>query len=757
MLKTFTGHTGLVSSVTFSPDGTKLLSGSWDKTIKLWDVGTGRLLRTYADHSGWVSSVSFSPDGKKLVSGSWDSTLKLWDVDTGTLLKTFTGHSDEVRSVAFSPDGTKLLSGSWNSTLKLWDANTGILLKTITGHTEGILSVAFSPDGKKLLSGSADKTLRLWDASTGTLLKTFTGHESNVISVAFNPDGTKLLSGSSDVDGTLKLWDASTGILLKSLNHNSNVESVAFSPDGKKLLSGSFDKTLKLWDASTGTLLKTFAGFPDSPWTNSVVFNLDGTRLISCTGYESSFKVLDAKTGTLLKTFTGHSDEVRSAAFSPDGKTLLSGSDDRTLKLWNADTGTLLKTFTGHSGSVSSVAFSPDGKKLLSGSRDSTLKLWDANTGTLLKTFTGHSDEVRSVAFSPDGKRLLSGGRNNTLWLWDARTGTLLKTIHTTTIPVGLLFLPGGNQVLVITEANVLELRERATLELLATYENTAYYTDYNYQPPLTPDGQYEIYVYYQSAFLKKVPSTVNVATNSPVVVPQQVVAQPGPVPALHNRHALVIGNSTYKHGSSLENRPVNDASDMAARLKALGFQVNLVTDAGKAQVEQAIGQFSKAAQNADVALFFYAGHGVEAEGVNYLIPTDARLDDPEDARLQAISLDLVLSEMKRYRTKLNLVYLDACRNNPFRSWSRDGGGRGFKTVGQLAQSTKVYYATQPGEVAQNGNSRNGVFTSALLKHLQAGIEIEDLMRQVTVEVITNTRNNQQPWSAGTLLTKFVF
>ncbi|MDF7821816.1 caspase family protein [Runella sp. MFBS21] len=223
------------------------------------------------------------------------------------------------------------------------------------------------------------------------------------------------------------------------------------------------------------------------------------------------------------------------------------------------------------------------------------------------------------------------------------------------------------------------------------------------------------------------------------------------------NRVALVIGNSAYTHGSQLNNLPVNDAQDMANRLRELGFKVTTVTNGTQNKLMDAFRQFSKSATEADVALFFYAGHGIEAEGINYLVPIDARLDAPADARFESISLNMVLDEMKRFKTKINLVYLDACRNNPFRSWNRDTGNRGFVQVGRLAQSTKVYYATQPGDVAQNGAGRNGMFTTALLRHLKKGVEIEDLMRQVTNEVNKNTNGNQLPFAAGTLFEKFEF
>ena len=293
------GHKGDIYSVAFSSDGKMLASGGADKTIKLWDIKTGKVIHTFIGHKGIVYSVRFSPNGKTLASGSEDETIKLWNIETGTDTHTFIGHKSSVYSVAFSPDGTTLASGS-AKTIKLWNMET---YKEIHTFRE-ISTFHLSPEFR----------------------------EFHTYSVVFSPNGKILASGSMDM--TIKLWNIETGKEIPtSYRHNGQVLSVVFSPNGKILASGSMDMTIKLWNIETGKEIRTL--FTGHNFVYSVVFNTNGT-ILAAGSEHGTIKLWNVKTGTEIRTFfTGHKDFVRSVAFNPYDTILASGLRDGTIRLWH--------------------------------------------------------------------------------------------------------------------------------------------------------------------------------------------------------------------------------------------------------------------------------------------------------------------------------------------------------------------------------------------------------------------------------------
>jgi WD40 repeat protein len=268
------GHTKSVVTVAFSRDGGRVATGSMDRTAKLWDARTGRLLRTFPGHTLPITSAAFSPDGKRLITGSDDRSARIWNVATGRVERILKGHAGALRSVAFSPDGTFVLTGSYDGKAKVWDARTGKLRRTLEGHKGAINAVAISPDGKRLLTGSFDSTAKVWDTSSGVVLFTLTGHTEHVNSVAFAPDGSRMLTGSGD--GTAKTWDSTTGreVVTFRGQHHFIVHTVSFFPDGAHILT--MDTTAKFWDGATGRPLRDYGKMG---MVTGLVFAPDGKRM----------------------------------------------------------------------------------------------------------------------------------------------------------------------------------------------------------------------------------------------------------------------------------------------------------------------------------------------------------------------------------------------------------------------------------------------------------------------------------------------
>ena len=415
------GHQDIVTSVALTPDGKTLVSGSGDKTIKVWNLETVGKPRTLAGHQDGVTSVALTPDGKTLVSGSYDQSIKVWDLATGGEPRTLSGHHTFVTSVALTPDGKTLVSGSDDGVIKVWNLETKVKPRTLTGHQTFVTSVALTPDGKTLVSGSDDKTIKVWNLETGGPPLTLTGHQTFVTSVALTPDG-RMLASSSD-DGVIKIWNLETRGEPRTLTgRQSVVTSVALTPDGKTLVYGSDDRTIKVWNLEMNIESRTLIGHQD--FVNSVALTPDGKTLVSGSG-DKTIKVWNLEKGEEPRTLIGHQDGVWSVALTPDDKTLVSGSDDKTVKVWNLEMGGDPLTLTGHQGSVDGVALTPDGKTLVSGSWDKTIKVWNLQKGgePRPRTLTGHQDVVTSVALTPDGKTLVSGSWDKTIKVWNLQKG----------------------------------------------------------------------------------------------------------------------------------------------------------------------------------------------------------------------------------------------------------------------------------------------------------------------------------------------
>ncbi|MEQ9443545.1 MAG: caspase family protein [Cyclobacteriaceae bacterium] len=227
--------------------------------------------------------------------------------------------------------------------------------------------------------------------------------------------------------------------------------------------------------------------------------------------------------------------------------------------------------------------------------------------------------------------------------------------------------------------------------------------------------------------------------------------------PALEKRLALVIGNSAYEQGGQLRN-PMNDAAAMQEMLEGLGFTVMKYENCRQNDIKRAIDEFGEKLKDFDIGLFFYAGHGLQVEGANYLVPVDAKLSSAYDVEYDCVRADRVLAKMEAANSRTNIVLLDACRDNPFeRSWSRSTRGNGLAFM-NAPRGSLVAYATAPGQTASDGGGEHGVYTEALLKHLPTpDITIEQVFKRVRTTVSQKSEGKQIPWESTSLTGDFYF
>ena len=415
-LHTLTGHTREVTGVAFSSDSSTIASGSRDKTVRVWDVKTGDHLRTLTDHPGQVVSIAFHPVDDTIAVGATGNSseiVRLWNSKTGTHTRSFTGIPGAVRSVAYSPDGSVIAGGCSDGYVCVWNTETGEFNHTLTGHTRNIRSVAYSPDGSEIAIGSWQR-IYLRDAKSGEYLNTLAGHRLWVNTLAYSPDGRILASGGSDAK--VHLWDAMTGEYLRTLaDYGEAINSVTFSRDGETLAIAGEDSAICLWNPKTGRFRHRLTWHAEQ--VNSVAFGPNG-RIVAGASNDGTIAIFDVNSGELQGTLTEHDREVVDIAFSPNGRSFASATAWDAI-LWDAVTWKRMHTLAGNQNEKSNIQFSPNGRMVVRGSTDKTVRIWNAATGEPLRPFTGHTSFVDCVAISPDGRTLASGSHDGTVLLWE--------------------------------------------------------------------------------------------------------------------------------------------------------------------------------------------------------------------------------------------------------------------------------------------------------------------------------------------------
>eukprot|EP01127_Copromyxa_protea_P014003 TRINITY_DN3838_c0_g2_i1.p1 TRINITY_DN3838_c0_g2~~TRINITY_DN3838_c0_g2_i1.p1 ORF type:complete len:2315 (-),score=541.03 TRINITY_DN3838_c0_g2_i1:41-6064(-) len=529
LISSLSKHSRPVTSVAYTSDGSHLLSASADATVKVWDANLGTEKDQWKVESGWmnccsfhpleptilatgssecytvvwdvtnhieehtfrfhtqpITCIEFSPDGKYLATGSEDGTLVIANYETRELHLRLDGHSANVTGMCWSPDSSMLVTSSDDFMIHLWDVDTGKKINTFKGHDSAVRGVFFDSKGRMVVSASRDNTLRIWDIRNGNQVHVMRGHTDWITSCAYNPDGNRIASCAWD--NTVRLWNPRKDKPIKTMEgHESSVALVRFSKDGKNIISCGFDNVLKIWDAETGTEITTLAGHKER--VNG--FSQNSAGLIASVSDDATIRIWDPLAATEIRTLVGHSSAIRSAAFHPVTKTIVTASDDKTMKYWDVDLqeedneswggswgGNAKveepehKPLVGHSARVNHLALSQSGKWLLSVGEDKKCYLWDNQTSHVTRTFRlPESPSFKCCAFSHEEQTFVTASDDGSVWLWDSRSAKNVKLVATHDGPAtSCAFSKNGNTVVSggwDNEVNISDLRkgsERAVL-----------------------------------------------------------------------------------------------------------------------------------------------------------------------------------------------------------------------------------------------------------------------------------------------------
>ena len=456
------GH--VVGRLGWSPDGKRLVTAGWDGTARVWDVATGKEATPPLRHDLVVFDAAFSPDGTRIATASWDGTARIWDAKTGEPLIAPLKHDGIVRTAVFSSDGKWLLTGSVDGTVRLWDAARGKLAIPPLRHNGPVWSARFAPGSRRLVTASEDGMARVWEPSEEPHVAPTLKLQGAVLHIALDRDGRRLATAPLRLAGSGQVWDPATGTAITPpLKHTRSVGHVDLSPDGSRIVTASWDGTARVWDASNGEPVTP--PLEHNAPVHHAAFSPDGrhgrhfrrrrrrphlgcrhrqARRISAQarkqrplrdvqpGRQVSWSPQattsrpgsgSVATGASVGSPLRHHGIVYFAAFSPEGRRVVTTSEDGTARIWDVATCQPLGPPLVHQGSVVHATFSSDGRRAATASSVGSALVWDATTGAMLTPPLAHRGSVSHVSFSPDGRFVATAGFDGTARVWDSRNG----------------------------------------------------------------------------------------------------------------------------------------------------------------------------------------------------------------------------------------------------------------------------------------------------------------------------------------------
>lgn len=446
------GHLAAIKSVIFTPDGHYLLTGSRDKTIKLWEIETGRELRTYFGHTSTINDLDISKDGKSFVSSSADGTAILWDILTGKQIKKIQASSDLLTSVALSENGNYLVTAGYDNEAILWNIKTGEKLKSIKVNPDkgsgygvevvfgrnnhiiyfgndnrtvsayslegenlfeehpkegwcGGCATFIAANGEALVSVSDNTTLNIHDLKSGKVLKAVTGKTDDNRAIALSSNSKFILQLT---DKILTMYTLK-GDSLYSLPTNNKVNDISFSPDGSSFVTVDDDLLAHIYNSTDGKLIQDIGGYQAKADKGGLEYNAN------------------SRWDYYIKKYT---DLQNDFAISPDGKYLAKAKLGSVARIWHLESGKIVSELRGHDKAILSLAFTNDGKQIISGGADGTIRIWEVNTGIEKLKITAHRDVIFHIALSDDGKQIISGSWDGVVKVFDKETGAEINVIR---------------------------------------------------------------------------------------------------------------------------------------------------------------------------------------------------------------------------------------------------------------------------------------------------------------------------------------
>jgi WD40 repeat protein len=435
-----------VRAAAFSPDGTCALVGDDDGMAWSWDLESGQARSPVQVHHGAVMALGFGPDGRTIATAGRDATARLWEPGAAPALRLrheLCGHGAAVLSVAFTPDGTLVATGSEDRTVRVWKTATGELIGGPFGHLGAVPALAFSPDGRTLVTGARDSTIRFCEPISGKILDDTLHHAEAITTLAFNPGGRWLISGGDD--RAVRIWEVSPReVEVQVLPHPGPVRTAALAHDGRLAATGGDDGTARLWNVATGAR----AG-PEIQMGSPVqlVAFAPGGSFLTATARTVRFWDVATSQPRGITIDPGHEFGRQALALGPDGRRLLIGCREGSLRLWSMETGQPIGKASNDEAAIMTAALSPDGRTALLAGRDGDSRLWDALTGQPSDRRLRHAAGIYAAAFSPDGRTVATASLDRTARLWSVATGKPVGEVRHHGLVSAVAFSPDGSRL----------------------------------------------------------------------------------------------------------------------------------------------------------------------------------------------------------------------------------------------------------------------------------------------------------------------